>query len=253
MKLLIQLLLTSVLFCEVTKTLRVPPSPGVDLKRSASQDVRQRVYRPAGSSDLVRVKYAPNRWVTRDARELCRSGCRRRHRSRSGSGPAPGAAPIVTVAELAVEAHRNALAIPTRARCFAFMFMVPCQLAQRQATLRYNEAQGISVSNKIARLADNFLVPVSDGRHTIQHKKAPSRARSLPVAGHAGRAAAVFLRRARNVTRPRPAVNSGNAAGSGTKHSQPIAASSALHGGVRLTGPRCSKKIVQASVRRTSG
>ena len=40
----------------------------------------------------------------------------------AGTGPAPGAAPIVTVAELAVEAQRNALAIPTRARCFAFMF-----------------------------------------------------------------------------------------------------------------------------------
>ena len=39
----------------------------------------------------------------------------------AGAGPAPGAAPIVTVAELAVEAQRNALAIPTRARCFAFM------------------------------------------------------------------------------------------------------------------------------------
>ena len=39
----------------------------------------------------------------------------------AGRGPAPGAAPIVTVAELAVEAQRNALAIPVRARCFALM------------------------------------------------------------------------------------------------------------------------------------
>ena len=69
----------------------------------------------------------------------------------AGRGPAPGAAPIVTVAELAVEAQRNALAIPTRARCFAFMFMVPCVLARRQATLTViNEAQGTLVRNKIA-------------------------------------------------------------------------------------------------------
>ena len=46
---------------------------------------------------------------------------------KAGRGPAPGAAPIETVAELAVEAQRNALAIPNRARCFAFMFRVPCR------------------------------------------------------------------------------------------------------------------------------
>ena len=44
----------------------------------------------------------------------------------AGRGPAPGAAPIVTVAELAVEAQRNALAIPARARSFAFMSICPC-------------------------------------------------------------------------------------------------------------------------------
>ena len=41
-------------------------------------------------------------------------------------GPGPGAAPIETVAELAVEAQRNALAIPARARSFAFMSLRPC-------------------------------------------------------------------------------------------------------------------------------
>ena len=127
MKLLIQLLFTSVLPCEVTETLRAPPSTGVDLKRSASQDVRQRVYRPAGSSDLVRVKYAPNRWVTREARERCGSDVADDATvTGAGRGPAPGAAPIETVAELAVEAQRNALAIPARARSFALMSIYPC-------------------------------------------------------------------------------------------------------------------------------
>ena len=40
--------------------------------------------------------------------------------------------------------------------------------------------------------------------------------RAAAFLDHAGRAAAVFLRRARNVTMPKPAANSGSAAGSGT-------------------------------------
>ena len=40
-------------------------------------------------------------------------------------GPAPGAAPIDTVAALAVETQRNALAIPVRARSFALMSLYP--------------------------------------------------------------------------------------------------------------------------------
>jgi hypothetical protein len=43
-------------------------------------------------------------------------------------GPAPVAIPIVSVAELAVEAQRNAPAIPTRARSFAFMLMACARL-----------------------------------------------------------------------------------------------------------------------------
>src|SRR6476660_5627447 len=39
----------------------------------------------------------------------------------AGAGPAPGAAPIVTVAALAAETQRNALAIPVRARSFALI------------------------------------------------------------------------------------------------------------------------------------
>ena len=40
--------------------------------------------------------------------------------------------------------------------------------------------------------------------------------RAAAFLDHAGRAAVVFLRRARNVTMPKPAANSGSAAGMGT-------------------------------------
>ena len=47
----------------------------------------------------------------------------------AGAGPGPGAAPIVTVAELAVEAQRNALAIPVRARSFALISIMSLYVA----------------------------------------------------------------------------------------------------------------------------
>ena len=136
---LIQLLFTSVLFCEVTKTLRVP-APSVEMLN----EVLPRMFGKGFIGLPVAVIWfalntPPSRCGTRDARERCGSEWRRRHRIGAGRGTAPGAAPIVTVAELAVEAQRNAPAIPTRARCFAFMFMVPCVLARRQSDANGNK------------------------------------------------------------------------------------------------------------------
>jgi hypothetical protein len=138
-KLLIQLLFTSVLFCEVTKTLRVP-APSVEMLN----EVLPRMFGKGFIGLPVAVIWfalnTPQVAAGHEthANDVAPSGDDATVLG-AGRGPAPGAAPIVTVAELAVEAQRNALAIPTRARCFAFMFMVPCVLARRSSDANGNK------------------------------------------------------------------------------------------------------------------
>jgi len=111
---LIQLLFTSVLFCEVTKTLRVP-APSVEMLN----EVLPRMFGKGFIGLPVAVIWfalnTPQVAAGHEthANDVAPSGDDATVLG-AGRGPAPGAAPIVTVAELAVEAQRNAPAIPTR-------------------------------------------------------------------------------------------------------------------------------------------
>ena len=113
-KLLVQKLPTSVLFCEVTKTLRVP-APSVEMLN----EVLPRMF-GKGSIGLpvAVIWFALNTPQVAAAQETHENDVAPSGDDATvlgaGRGPAPGAAPIVTVAELAVEAQRNAPAIPTR-------------------------------------------------------------------------------------------------------------------------------------------
>jgi hypothetical protein len=64
----------------------LPLIEGAEFDRLVADITEQRLYRPAGSSDLVAGKYALIRWGTRDARERYGSEWRRSHRNRSRNG-----------------------------------------------------------------------------------------------------------------------------------------------------------------------
>jgi len=101
------------LFCEVTKTLRVP-APSVEMLN----EVLPRMFGKGFIGLPVAVI-----WFALNTPQT--AGAHPTHENDvapvadddtvvKAEGPGPGAAPIVTVAELAVEAQRNAPAIPTR-------------------------------------------------------------------------------------------------------------------------------------------
>jgi hypothetical protein len=132
-KLLIHVLLTSVLPCEVTNTLRVP-GPSVEMLN----EVLPRMFGKGFMGLPVAVI-----WFALNAPQTAVLHARHENDvapvaddatvTGAGRGPAPGATPIETVAELAVEAQRNALAIPTKAKCFAFIFVIPYSAAASDA------------------------------------------------------------------------------------------------------------------------
>jgi len=119
---LIQVLFTSVLPCEETATLKVPGPV-----ESMLNDVLPRMFGNGFTGRPVAVIwFASNTPQTPAAQEV--------HEKLTApepdvatvvkaEGPGPGAAPMDTVAEFAAETQRNALAIPVRARSFAFMLI----------------------------------------------------------------------------------------------------------------------------------
>jgi hypothetical protein len=128
-KLLIHVLFTSVLPCEVTKILRVPPSPALILN-----EVLPRMFGNGSIGLPVAVI-----WFALNTPQIAGAHATQANDvapaaddatvTGAGRGPAPGAAPIETVAALAAETQRNALAIPVRARSFALISIMSLYVA----------------------------------------------------------------------------------------------------------------------------